>query len=121
MKGKNIVFAHFKGGTGKTTSCLNIAGYLHQDEKKVLVVDFDPQGNATSGLGIDKNTLDCSMYDVIFPNNNCNYRYYITNYRIFRFRKAQGIRIWGRPILWRTKLCWGTKLSNSTISNSAAK
>jgi len=65
MQGKNIAFAHFKGGTGKTTSCLNVAGYLHEDGKKVLVIDFDPQGNATSGLGIDKNSLDCSMYDVI--------------------------------------------------------
>jgi len=65
MRGKSITFAHFKGGTGKTTSCLNIAGYLYQDGKKVLVVDFDPQGNATSGLGIDKNMLDSSMSDVI--------------------------------------------------------
>jgi len=65
MRGKSITFAHFKGGTGKTTSCLNIAGYLHQNGKKVLVVDFDPQGNATSGLGIDKNMLDSSMSDVI--------------------------------------------------------
>lgn len=65
MRGKKITFAHFKGGTGKTTSCLNIAGYLHQNGKKVLVVDFDPQGNATSGLGIDKNSLEFSMYDVI--------------------------------------------------------
>ena len=65
MRGKNVTFAHFKGGTGKTTSCLNIAGYLHQNGKKVLVVDFDPQGNATSGLGINKNSLEFSMYDVI--------------------------------------------------------
>ena len=65
MSGKNVTFAHFKGGTGKTTSCLNVAGYIYQDGKKVLVVDFDPQGNATSGLGIDKNILDYTMYDVI--------------------------------------------------------
>ena len=62
---RTIAFAHHKGGTGKTTSCLNIAGYLAKAGKKVLIVDMDPQGNATSGLGIDKETLDASMYEVM--------------------------------------------------------
>ena len=60
-----IVFANTKGGTGKTTSCLSIAGYLAKSGGKVLVVDFDPQANATSGLGIDVMTLKYSMYDVV--------------------------------------------------------
>jgi chromosome partitioning protein len=60
-----IVFANTKGGTGKTTSCLSIAGYLVKSGSKVLVVDFDPQANATSGLGIDAMTLQYSMYDVV--------------------------------------------------------
>ncbi|MCK4552816.1 AAA family ATPase [Candidatus Pacearchaeota archaeon] len=60
-----ITFAHYKGGTGKTTSCLSIAGYLAKSGKKILVVDLDPQGNATSGLGIDKRTLVNSMYRVM--------------------------------------------------------
>lgn len=60
-----IVFANTKGGTGKTTSCLSIAGYLAKSGSKVLVVDFDPQANATSGLGIDAMTLQYSMYDVV--------------------------------------------------------
>lgn len=60
-----IAFVHYKGGTGKTTSCLSIAGYLAKQGKKVLVVDLDPQGNATSGLGIDKRTLIDSMYDIM--------------------------------------------------------
>jgi len=60
-----IVFANTKGGTGKTTSCLSIAGYLAKSGSKVLVVDFDPQANATSGLGIDAMTLKYSMYDVV--------------------------------------------------------
>jgi len=47
-----ITFTHHKGGTGKTTSCLNIAGALVDAGKKVLVVDCDPQANATMGLGI---------------------------------------------------------------------
>ncbi|WP_165078034.1 ParA family protein, partial [Methanogenium sp. MK-MG] len=46
-----VTFAHHKGGTGKTTSCLNIAGYLHECGRRVLVIDCDPQANATSGLG----------------------------------------------------------------------
>ena len=64
-KTRCIAFAHNKGGTGKTTSCINISGYLTKTGKKVLLVDLDPQGNATSGLGVDKNTLESSMYDVM--------------------------------------------------------
>jgi len=60
-----IAFVHHKGGTGKTTSCINVAGYLAKAGKKVLVVDFDPQGNSTAGLGIDKNSLDQSLYHVM--------------------------------------------------------
>lgn len=62
---KTIAFVHHKGGSGKTTSCISIAGYLAKAHKRVLVVDFDPQGNATSGLGIDNGSLDASMYDVL--------------------------------------------------------
>ena len=60
-----IAFANQKGGTGKTTACLGIAGHLAKNGCKVLVVDFDPQANATSGLGIDATTLKYSMHDVI--------------------------------------------------------
>ena len=61
----NIAFAHHKGGTGKTTSCINISGYLALWSKKVLVIDLDPQANATSALGIDKNSIGESMYEVM--------------------------------------------------------
>jgi chromosome partitioning protein len=67
---KKIAFVHHKGGTGKTTSCLNIAGWLAKMEKKVLVVDLDPQGNATTGLGIDRRTCEGSIYDVFFGQKN---------------------------------------------------
>lgn len=60
-----IAFVHHKGGTGKTTSCINIAGWLVKMGKQVLVVDLDPQGNATAGLGIDRSTLDGSLYEVL--------------------------------------------------------
>lgn len=63
---KTIAFVHHKGGTGKTTSALNIAGWLAKMEKKVLVVDLDPQGNATAGLGVDRMSINHSIYDVLF-------------------------------------------------------
>jgi len=67
---KVIAFVYHKGGTGKTTSCLNIAGWLIKMNNKVLVVDLDPQGNATAGLGVDRRTLDNSIYDVFFGQKN---------------------------------------------------
>ena len=62
---KTIAFVHHKGGTGKTTSCLSVAGHLAEAGKKVLVVDLDPQGNATSGLRVEKDSLKYSMYNVM--------------------------------------------------------
>jgi chromosome partitioning protein len=59
-----IAFAHHKGGTGKTTSCLNIAGFLVKSGNRVLVVDVDPQANATSGLGLNPDAINYSMYDL---------------------------------------------------------
>jgi len=70
QKAKIIAFVHHKGGTGKTTSCLNIAGWLVRMEKQVLVVDLDPQGNATTGLGIDRGTIEVSIYDVLLGQRN---------------------------------------------------
>lgn len=67
---KCISFVHYKGGTGKTTSCINIAGCLVKMDKRVLVVDLDPQGSATTGLGIDRKTVDHSIYDVMFGEKN---------------------------------------------------
>ncbi len=54
-----------KGGVGKTTSAVNIAYYLAKSGQKTLLVDFDPQGNATSGLGVDKESLDGTMTEVM--------------------------------------------------------
>jgi chromosome partitioning protein len=65
MKSEVITFAHYKGGTGKTTSCISIAGHLAKAGKRVLVVDLDPQGNLTTGFGINKYKIKYSMYDVM--------------------------------------------------------
>ena len=60
-----LAFANQKGGVGKTTSAVNVAAELGKKGKKVLLVDMDPQGNATSGLGIPKKSIKASSYQVI--------------------------------------------------------
>lgn len=64
--GKIIAVLNQKGGVGKTTSTINIGAYLAKQGNTVLIVDLDPQGNATSGLGLEKHSLDSTMYDVLF-------------------------------------------------------
>lgn len=62
---KTIAVVNQKGGVGKTTTCVNLAAALKEAGVEVLVCDFDPQGNATSGLGVDKSAVSYSVYDLL--------------------------------------------------------
>lgn len=64
-KTKTLAIINQKGGVGKSTTAVNLAAALGEDGKKILVIDLDPQGNTTSGFGIDKDELEHDTYDVV--------------------------------------------------------
>lgn len=69
---KILAIANQKGGVGKTTTSVNLSAALAELGKKVLLVDTDPQGNATSGVGVDKNNVENSVYDMLVEDVNIN-------------------------------------------------
>jgi chromosome partitioning protein len=68
--GQTIACANQKGGVGKTTTVVNLASHLAIEGDRVLVIDLDPQGNATSGLGVDRASLDRSVYEAVVDGHD---------------------------------------------------
>src|SRR5216684_4621919 len=79
-----FVIANQKGGVAKTTTAVNLAAYLGQFGKNVLLIDLDPQANATSGIGLDKNKIEKSVYDVLIGTESLE--------SVVRDTPTQGVR-----------------------------
>lgn len=79
---KVIATANQKGGVGKTTTSINLSASLARLERRVLLIDCDPQGNATSGFGINRATVSRSVYDVLVDNLNVKYALQMTSYGV---------------------------------------
>ncbi len=82
---KRLVVANQKGGVAKTTTAVNLAAFLGQFGKNVLLIDLDPQANATSGIGLDKSQVEKSIYDVLIGNESMD--------SVVRDTPTKGVRV----------------------------
>ena len=124
--GRIIALVNQKGGVGKTTTAVNLAAGLHKAGKRTLLCDFDPQANATSGLGVDKNEVAISTYDIVIDGKNAADAVIHTKFSDLLASSAAlsgaGVELVG---LERREYCLRDALEplrpNTTISSSTAR